>query len=88
MGRALPRGGPRHDGGSADLGDVSGLTTEAVAAEAVARSSYGKLVAFLAASAKDVAAAEDALSEAFSGGLFARIRRTSQPPHAPEEIPS
>ena len=34
-------------------------------ADAVARRSYGKLVAFLAARAGDVAAAEDALSEAF-----------------------
>ena len=35
-------------------------------AEAVARRSYGKLVAFLAARTHDVAAAEDALSEAFA----------------------
>ena len=35
------------------------------AAEMVARRSYGKLVAFLAARTRDVAAAEDALSEAF-----------------------
>ena len=34
-------------------------------ADAVARRSYGKLVAFLAARTRDVAAAEDALSEAF-----------------------
>jgi len=33
-------------------------------ADAVARRSYGKLVAFLAARTRDVAAAEDALSEA------------------------
>src|SRR5882724_13106682 len=39
------------------------------AAEAVARRSYGKLVAFLAARARDVAAAEDALSEAFAAAL-------------------
>jgi predicted RNA polymerase sigma factor len=39
------------------------------AAEAVARRSYGKLVAFLAAGARDVAAAEDALSEAFAAAL-------------------
>jgi RNA polymerase sigma-70 factor (ECF subfamily) len=39
------------------------------AAEAVARSSYGKLVAFLAASTRDVAAAEDALSDAFAAAL-------------------
>ena len=38
-------------------------------AEAVARRSYGKLVAFLAARTHDVAAAEDALSEAFAAAL-------------------
>jgi RNA polymerase sigma-70 factor, ECF subfamily len=38
-------------------------------AEAVARRSYGKLVAFLAAGTHDVAAAEDALSEAFATAL-------------------
>jgi len=37
--------------------------------DAVARRSYGKLVAFLAARSKDVAAAEDALSEAFLAAL-------------------
>jgi predicted RNA polymerase sigma factor len=38
-------------------------------ADAVARHSYGKLVAFLAARTRDVAAAEDALSEAFAAAL-------------------
>src|SRR5882762_5514797 len=38
-------------------------------AEAVARRSYGKLVAFLAARTHDVASAEDALSEAFAAAL-------------------
>lgn len=38
-------------------------------ADAVARRSYGKLVAFLAAQTRDVAAAEDALSEAFASAL-------------------
>jgi predicted RNA polymerase sigma factor len=38
-------------------------------ADAVARRSYGKLVAFLAARAQDVAAAEDALSDAFAAAL-------------------
>ena len=38
-------------------------------AEAVARHSYGKLVAFLAARSGNVAAAEDALSEAFAAAL-------------------
>ncbi len=37
--------------------------------EAVARRSYGKLVAFLAARTRDLAAAEDALSEAFAAAL-------------------
>jgi predicted RNA polymerase sigma factor len=38
-------------------------------ADAVARRSYGKLVAFLAARTRDVAAAEDALAEAFASAL-------------------
>lgn len=41
----------------------------AEAAEAVARRSYGKLVAFLAARTRDLAGAEDALSEAFAATL-------------------
>ena len=39
------------------------------AAEAAARRSYGKLVAFLAARTRDVAGAEDALAEAFAAAL-------------------
>jgi RNA polymerase sigma-70 factor, ECF subfamily len=39
------------------------------AAESAARRSYGKLVAFLAARTRDVAGAEDALSEAFAAAL-------------------
>jgi RNA polymerase sigma-70 factor (ECF subfamily) len=38
-------------------------------AEAVARNSYGKLLAFIAARTGDVAGAEDALSEAFAAAL-------------------
>ena len=38
-------------------------------ADAVARRSYGKLVAYLAARTRDVAQAEDALSEAFAAAL-------------------
>ena len=38
-------------------------------AEAVARRSYGKLVAFLSSRTRDVEAAEDALSEAFAAAL-------------------
>ncbi len=40
-----------------------------ITADAVARRSYGKLVAFLATHTQDVAAAEDALSEAFASAL-------------------
>jgi len=46
-------------------GDVQARST----ADAVARRSYGKLVAFLSARTRDVAAAEDALSEAFASAL-------------------
>ena len=38
-------------------------------AETAARTSYGKLVAFLAAQTRDVAAAEDALADAFAAAL-------------------
>jgi RNA polymerase sigma-70 factor (ECF subfamily) len=38
-------------------------------AEAVARRSYGKLISFLAARTRDVAGAEDALSDAFAAAL-------------------
>src|SRR5690349_4497863 len=38
-------------------------------ADAVARRSYGKLVAFLVARTRDVAAAEDALADAFAAAL-------------------
>ena len=46
-------------------GDVQARST----ADAVARRSYGKLVAFLSARTRDLAAAEDALSEAFASAL-------------------
>ena len=38
-------------------------------AETVARRSYGKLVAFLSARTRDVGAAEDALSDAFTAAM-------------------
>ena len=51
-------------------GDVQARDCQAhETAEAVARRSYGKLVAFLAARTRDVAAAEDALSEAFLAAM-------------------
>ena len=40
------------------------------AAESVARRSYGKLIAYLCARTRDVAGAEDALSEAFAAALI------------------
>ncbi len=51
-------------------------------AEAVARRSYGKLVAFLAARTSDVAGAEDALSDAFAAALT--DWRASGTPESPE----
>ena len=48
---------------------ISDASTAARAAESAARRSYGKLVAFLAARTRDVAGAEDALSEAFAAAL-------------------
>ena len=50
------------------------------AAETAARQSYGKLIAFLAARTRDVAGAEDALSEAFAAAL-ATWPRTGVPKH-------
>ena len=44
-------------------------TDAAGVAAAAARRSYGKLVAFLAARSRDVAAAQDALAEAFATAL-------------------
>ena len=49
------------------LGESETQVRETV--DAVARRSYGKLVAFLAARTHDVAAAEDALSDAFAAAL-------------------
>jgi RNA polymerase sigma-70 factor, ECF subfamily len=48
---------------------VSNTASAHRAAERAARQSYGKLVAWLAARTRDVAAAEDALSEAFAAAL-------------------
>jgi len=50
-------------------GDAQARDHARKTADAVARRSYGKLVAFLAARTRDVAAAEDALSEAFASAL-------------------
>ena len=58
------------------------MSDAAAAAEAAARRSYGKLVAFLAARTRDVAAAEDALSAAFEAAL--RDWPTSGVPAKPE----
>jgi predicted RNA polymerase sigma factor len=45
------------------------MNQASITADAVARRSYGKLIAFLVARTHDVAAAEDALSEAFASAL-------------------
>jgi RNA polymerase sigma-70 factor, ECF subfamily len=60
------------------VGDVEAVQR----AEAAARHSYGKLVAFLSARTRDVAGAEDALSEAFAAALQEWPRRGV--PAAPE----
>jgi len=51
------------------LQDTSGPHRARQLAERVARESYGRLVAFLAARSRDVAGAQDALSEAFAAAL-------------------
>ncbi|ARP62636.1 RNA polymerase subunit sigma-70 [Mesorhizobium sp. WSM1497] len=56
----------------------SGLEIARAAAETAARQSYGKLVAWLAARTRDVAAAEDALADAFAAALE-RWPRTGVP---------
>src|SRR5690606_4856562 len=50
---------------------VTGSVAEAVneAVERAARDSYGRLLAFLSARTRDIAAAEDALSDAFAAAL-------------------
>jgi len=48
---------------------MSGRGEAARTAERIARDSYGRLVAFLAARTRDVAGAEDALGEAFAAAL-------------------
>jgi RNA polymerase sigma-70 factor (ECF subfamily) len=49
----------------------AGESTARAAAEAVARTAYGRLVAWLAADTRDIAAAEDALGEALCAALAA-----------------
>jgi RNA polymerase sigma-70 factor (ECF subfamily) len=51
------------------LNSGDGNSQSRSSADAVARRSYGKLVAFLAVRTRDVAVAEDALSEAFASAL-------------------
>ncbi len=50
-------------------GDPLAAQKARAAAETVARASYGKLVAWLAARSRDVAGAEDALADAFAAAL-------------------
>lgn len=51
------------------MSGVDGASLARAAAETAARRSYGKLIAYLAARSRDVAAAEDALAEAFASAL-------------------
>src|SRR5882757_3922103 len=51
------------------MADSENVERARSAAESAARRSYGKLIAFLAARTRDVAAAEDALAEAFAAAL-------------------
>jgi RNA polymerase sigma-70 factor (ECF subfamily) len=75
MGGALPYRRSRRRRGASDLADVKPMSSgegeeqARSTADAVARRSYGKLVAFLAARTRDLAQAEDALSEAFAAAL-------------------
>ncbi len=65
-GRCGPRSRPAMQ---ANRAKADGADAARRAAEAAARASYGKLVAYLAARSRDVAGAEDALSEAFAAAL-------------------
>jgi RNA polymerase sigma-70 factor (ECF subfamily) len=69
----MPGCGAWRGRGAAHLGNVNPEAgddeTARAAAEAVARRSYGKLVAFLSIRTRDVAASEDALADAFASAL-------------------
>src|SRR5579883_3087374 len=71
----LPEDVGRRAGGRAGPGEVSGsqepmnMTDAHRAADVAARDGYGRLVAYLSARSRDVAAAEDALGEAFRAAL-------------------
>ncbi len=64
-----PKPGMTPDDKSEHGSRASADITAHATAEGVARTSYGKLVAFLSARTHDVASAEDALSEAFAAAL-------------------
>src|SRR6266851_4025977 len=70
-----PRGCPSRRAACAKSGPISCRRAEAErmdarrAVEQAARDSYGRLLAFLAARSRDVAAAEDALGDAFRAAL-------------------
>ena len=67
----LPRGPSRcvRCGSSEDIAANGHAPPVGEVAQRVARHSYGKLIAFLAARTRDIAGAEDALSEAFVAAL-------------------
>ena len=79
----MPGGRSRRSSASAALGLLPDASVAARAAESAARRSYGKLIAFLAARTRDVAGAEDALSEAFAAALAEwPVRGVPQSPDA------
>src|SRR4051812_44644811 len=72
MGETVPVEQVRLDRDPSDRRVISSnmdIDEAARAAERVARESYGRLLAFLAARTHDVAAAEDALGDAFAAAL-------------------
>ena len=80
-GRGARLGSGSH--GGVRLGGSAAGVDVAATAEAVARRSYGKLVAFLAARTRDVAAAEDALSRGVRRGAR-RMAGAAACPRKPE----
>jgi DNA-directed RNA polymerase specialized sigma24 family protein len=78
----VPRFPLRQHRGAADLGDVTDTTPAHRAAERAARQSYGKLVAYSPRAPANVAAAEDALCDAFASALASWPTRGV--PQAPE----
>src|SRR5262249_5983965 len=93
VGRALPGGGDQRGRGAATPGRVSrrraGDRGPEQAAELAARSSYGRLLAYLGARARDAAAAEDAARGAVRAAPARALEsgRRGGVPEKPEACP-